>query len=224
MQVRRLHDWPATVAEAEAIQQRFRPLVELDEPGPDQVELVAGLDVAYSAGDERVTAAVVVLRVPALEVVERVVVSRPVRFPYVPGLFAFRELPALVEALEKLSTTPELLICDGYGLAHPRRFGLACHLGVLAGLPTIGVAKTAFIGTYQTPAPERGSWSPIMDGDEVVGRSLRTRSDVKPVFVSQGHRVGLDNACRHVLRLTPAYRLPEPIRQADHLSRTGQDA
>ncbi|WP_214409503.1 deoxyribonuclease V [Sphaerisporangium fuscum] len=219
MRVRRLHDWPAAIPEAEAIQERLRPLVVLDDPGPENVELVAGLDVAYSAGDDQVTAAVVVLDARTLEVAEQVVVSRPVRFPYVPGLFAFRELPALVEALEKLTVTPDLLVCDGYGLAHPRRFGLACHLGVLTDLPTLGVGKTAFVGTYEVPGTERGSWSPIVDGGEVVGRSLRTQTGVKPVFVSQGHRVGLDEACRHVLGLTPKFRLPEPIRRADRLSR-----
>ncbi|PZG51514.1 hypothetical protein C1I98_08360 [Spongiactinospora gelatinilytica] len=119
----------------------------------------------------------------------------------------------------RLTITPDLLVCDGYGLAHPRRFGLACHLGVLTGLPVIGVAKTPFAGRHDLPARERGSWTPIVLDGEVVGRALRTREGVKPVYVSQGHRVGLDEACGHVLRLAPAYRIPEPIRRADRLSR-----
>ncbi|SDR16149.1 Endonuclease V [Thermostaphylospora chromogena] len=215
--------WPTTVEEALAVQERLRPLVDLaDDPtGADAsgVRHVAGLDVGYGAGDE-VTGAVVVLDAGTLQVVDRAVVRERARFPYVPGLFAFRELPPLLAALERLRITPELLICDGYGLAHPRRFGLACHLGVLTGLPTVGVAKTAFVGRYDTPAPERGAWTPIVLDGEVVGRALRTRDGVKPVFVSQGHRVGLETACAHVLRLAPRYRIPEPIRQADRLSRS----
>ncbi|GII86522.1 endonuclease V [Sphaerisporangium siamense] len=221
MRVRRLHDWPATIPEARAVQERLRPLADLTDLGPRDVELVAGLDVAYAADGDHLTAAVAVLRVSTLEVVERVTVSGRVRFPYVPGLFAFRELPSLVDALEKLQTTPDLLLCDGYGVAHPHRFGLACHLGVLADLPTIGVAKTAFIGAYEMPAPSRGAWSPIRDDDETLGRALRTRQNVKPIFVSQGHRMTLDIACHHLLTLTPKYRIPAPLRHADHLSRHG---
>ncbi|MGI5488443.1 deoxyribonuclease V [Microtetraspora malaysiensis] len=215
--------WPHTVAAAEAEQERLRPFVDLADPGPETVRYVAGLDVAYEGQDEgdRLTAAVVVLDARTLDVVDQVVVRERARFPYVPGLFAFRELPPLLTALDRVRVTPELLVCDGYGLAHPRRFGLACHVGVLTGLPAIGVAKTAFVGRYDVPASERGAWAPIVERDEVVGRALRTRTGVKPVYVSQGHRIGLDNACRHVLRLTPEYRLPEPIRLADRLSRSG---
>ncbi|MDF5757065.1 deoxyribonuclease V [Spongiactinospora sp. TRM90649] len=214
--------WPATATEAEALQERLRPLTDLTGPGPDPaaVRLVAGLDVAYPPGGDEVTAAVVVLRAGTLEVADRAVVRERARFPYVPGLFAFRELPPLLAALDRLTLTPDLLVCDGHGLAHPRRFGLACHLGVLTGLPAIGVAKTPFVGAHDDPAPRRGSWSPVTLDGEVVGRALRTRDGVRPVYVSQGHRVSLGNACEHVLRLTPAYRLPEPIRHADRLSRS----
>jgi deoxyribonuclease V len=209
--------WPATVAEAVAVQERLRTRVDLADSGPDEVTYVAGLDVGY-AGDD-VTGAVVVLRADTLEIVESAVTRERARFPYVPGLFAFREAPPLLAALAKLSITPELLVCDGYGLAHPRRFGLACHLGVLTGLPALGVAKSVFVGRHEPPALARGSWTPItLDGD-VVGRALRTRAGVNPVYVSQGHRVSLATACAHVLRLTSAFRLPEPIRQADRLSR-----
>ena len=151
------------------------------------------------------------------------VVRGKARFPYVPGLFAFRELPALVEALERLTVTPDLLVCDGYGLAHPRGFGLACHLGVLTGLPAIGVGKTHFVGTHDAPDPARGAWTPIELDGSTVGRALRTQSNVKPVYVSQGHRITLDTACAEVLRLSPYHRLPEPIRKADHLARHGDD-
>lgn len=223
MDVRDLHPWPSTPQEAEAIQDRLRPMLELGVPGPAAPRTVAGLDVSYTgdgggAGD-RLAAAVVVLDAATLEVVEESVTVGAAAFPYVPGLFAFRELPTLLDALRGLETTPDLLVCDGFGIAHPRRFGLACHLGVLTGLPSIGVGKTAFVGTYEQPGPHRGDASPLLDGGETVGRVLRTRDGVKPVFVSVGHRAGLDAACRTVLALTPEYRLPETTRRADRLSR-----
>ncbi|MFF5210926.1 endonuclease V [Streptosporangium sp. NPDC000396] len=208
---------PRTIAEAEAIQDELRPLLDLTGPGPLRPARVAGVDVAYDG--ERLAAAVAVLDGTTLEVVEQVAVSGRVAFDYVPGLLAFRELPTLLQALDRLTVTPDLIVCDGYGLAHPRRFGLACHLGVLTGLPTIGVGKTPFVGSYPDPAPERGSWTDLtLDGD-VVGRVLRTRNGVKPVFVSVGHRVDLDTACSNVLALTPNYRLPETTRVSDRLSR-----
>ncbi|GAA3950065.1 endonuclease V [Actinomadura viridis] len=223
MEVRDLHPWPGTTEEATAIQDRLRPLLDLDSPGPAAPRTVAGLDVSY-AGDggdaeARLAAAAVVLDAATLEVVEESVAVGTAAFPYVPGLFAFRELPALVEALRALKTAPDVLVCDGYGVAHPRRFGLACHLGVLTDLPSFGIAKTPFVGTYERPGEERGSTSPLRDGGEVVGRVLRTRTGVKPVFVSAGHRISLDAACRLTLALTPEYRLPETTRRADRLSR-----
>ena len=205
------------VREAERVQDELRALVELGEAGPQELGTVAGLDVSY-AGD-RLAAAVVVLDAVTLQTVEEVVVTGTPTFPYVPGLFAFRELPALLEALEKLTVQPDLLVCDGYGLAHPRRFGLACHVGVLTGLPSIGVAKTAFIGTCEPPGPGRGDASPLLVDGEVLGRVLRTQRGIKPVYVSVGHRIDLDTACRHVLALSPRYRLPETTRRADRLSR-----
>jgi deoxyribonuclease V len=208
---------PASVREAEAIQEDLRTRLDLVGPGARDPAMVAGVDVAY-AGD-RLAAAVVVLDGATLHVVERVTVPGRVAFDYVPGLLAFRELPSLVEALERLTVTPDLVVCDGYGIAHPRRFGLACHLGVLTGLPCIGVAKTAFVGTHEEPGRERGSWSELRIDGDVVGRVLRTQAGVKPVFVSVGHAVGLDTACHNVLALTPRYRLPETTRAADRLSR-----
>ncbi|RKS74957.1 endonuclease V [Actinomadura pelletieri DSM 43383] len=221
MKVRDLHDWPSTPKEAEAIQDRLRPLLHLDVPGPTTPRTVAGLDVSYTSDGTgtRLAAAVVVLDATTLTVIEESVATGTATFPYVPGLFAFRELPTLLTALNDLTTTPDLLVCDGFGVAHPRRFGLACHLGVLTDLPTIGVGKTAFIGTHTDPGPHRGDTSPLLDADETIGRVLRTQDNVKPVFVSVGHRTDLDTACRNVLDLTPHYRLPETTRKADRLSR-----
>jgi deoxyribonuclease V len=180
---------------------------------------VAGLDVAYAVDSDRIAAAVVVLDSATLQPVDSAVAVGEATFPYVPGLLAFRELPILVSALERLTVVPELLVCDGQGIAHPTRFGLACHVGLLTDLPTIGVAKTVFVGEYGEPGLERGDFSALRDGDDVIGRVLRTRPGVKPVFVSVGHRIDLDTATARVLELSPKYRLPETTRQADHLSR-----
>lgn len=234
---------PADVAEALRVQEELRSRVDLVGPGPAAPTTVAGLDVAYAESDDRLAAAVTVLDAATLAVVdEAVTVGRPA-FPYVPGLFAFRELPALLAALDRLTVRPELLVCDGHGLAHPRRFGLACHVGVLTGLPSIGVGKTPLVGAWDEPGPRRGDRSDVTDTPssrpahpgrppgspqpalsgrppgEVVGRVLRTRTGVRPVFVSVGHRADLDTACELTLRLAPRYRLPETTRSADRLSR-----
>lgn len=201
------------------MQDGLRERLVLDRVGPAVIGTAAGLDVAYGP-DDRLAAAVVVLDAGTLAEVDRVVVTGRAEFPYVPGLFAFRELPALAEALTALRTAPDLLVCDGHGIAHPRRFGLACHLGVLTGRPTIGVGKTPLVGAWEPPGPARGDWSPLVDGGEVVGRVLRTRAGVKPVFVSVGSHTDLDTATRHVLALTPRFRLPETTRAADSAART----
>ncbi|MET7390882.1 endonuclease V [Streptomyces sp. NPDC005529] len=212
--------WPVTEDQARAVQDELRERVVLDEPGPPPgAGHVTGVDVAYDDERDVVAAAAVVLDAATLDVVAEATAVGQVSFPYVPGLLAFREIPTVLAALDALPCTPGLVVCDGYGLAHPRRFGLAAHLGVLTGLPTIGVAKNPFTFTYDDPGTGRGSASPLLaDGDE-VGRALRTQDGVKPVFVSVGHRVGLDNACAHTLALTPKYRLPESTRRADSLCR-----
>lgn len=217
IRVRDLHSWPSTEVEAVAIQERLRPLVRFDGE-PAEVRTAAGLDVAYRDSDQLV-AAVTVVDVATLSVVDSAVVRGSTDFPYIPGLFAFREAPSLLEALSRLSVVPDVLICDGQGLAHPRRFGLACHLGSLTEIPSIGVGKTA-MGRYEPPGEERGDWAPLRMDDEVVGRALRTQRGVKPVFVSVGHRYTLDGACDLTLRLAPQYRLPETTRMADRLGRS----
>ncbi|WP_077800983.1 endonuclease V [Streptomyces sp. JHA26] len=213
-------DWPATEERARAVQDALRARVVLGEPGPPPgTGRVTGVDVAYDDERDVVAAAAVVLDAATLAVVAEATAVGRISFPYVPGLLAFREIPTVLAALQALPCPPGLVVCDGYGLAHPRRFGLASHLGVLTGLPTIGVAKNPFTFVHDDPKTPRGSTSPLLDGAEEVGRALRTRDAVKPVFVSVGHRVSLDNACAHTLALTPAYRLPETTRRADALCR-----
>lgn len=212
--------WPATEDQARAVQDELRGRVVLDEPGPPPgTGRVTGVDVAYDDERDVVVAAAVVLDASTLDVVAEATGVGQVPFPYVPGLLAFREIPAVLAALEALPCAPGLVVCDGYGLAHPRRFGLASHLGVLTGLPTIGVAKNLFTFTYDEPGAPRGSASPLLAGEEEVGRALRTQAGVKPVFVSVGHRVTLDTACAHTLHLAPRFRQPETTRHADALCR-----
>lgn len=207
-------------SEAEAVQLSLRALADLGVTAPVSPKTAAGLDISYAVGSDRLVAAAVVLDLATLAVLDQATVAGEAAFPYLPGLLGFREVPFLVSALELLRVTPEVLVCDGYGIAHPRRFGLACHVGVATGLATFGVAKTPFTTSFSEPGPDRGDGSDLREGDEVLGRVLRTRPGVKPVFVSIGHRIGLEEACSLTLALTPRFRLPETTRLADHLSRT----
>lgn len=211
-----MHSWKITPKEAVALQRQLAGKVErADRLGV--VSRVAGVDVSYHAASDRLAAAAVVLDAATLQVIDvQIVLGKPA-FPYVPGLFSFREMPPVLEALEKLSRPPDLIICDGQGIAHPRRFGLACHLGVWTGLPTIGCAKKRLTGKHEPPGEARGCRAPLMDKDEEIGAVMRTRKGVAPVYVSTGHRVSLDTACAWVLRLAPRYRLPETTRIADRL-------
>lgn len=211
------HPWPRTVAEARRLQERLRAKV-VARDRLATVCTVAGIDVGFER-DGRVTrAAVVVLDFPSLAPREQAVARVPTRFPYVPGYLSFREIPAVLAAIAKLKTRPDLLLCDGQGLAHPRRFGLACHLGVLTGIAAIGVAKSRLIGVHESLPDAKGSWVALRDGDEVIGAVLRTRAGVRPLYVSVGHRVSLETAINYVLRCTTRYRLPETTRLAHRLA------
>lgn len=212
-------DWPADEEEARAHQRRLAPSVREENLPTARITLVAGLDVTYADETDRLVAAAVILRLPDLAVVEQSWTSARPRFPYVPGLFAFREIPPLLDVLATVEAIPDVVVCDGYGRAHPRRFGLASHLGVLLDCPVVGVAKSLFVGGAEPPPAARGSWSDLVDDGEVVGRALRTQNGVRPVYVSVGHRVDLPSATELVLRVSPRYRVPEPIRHADRLSR-----
>jgi deoxyribonuclease V len=208
---------PTTLDEAAAQQEKLSSLVDPTGSGPPDPRTVAGIDVAQCEGTDDVVAAVVVLDATTLRPVETRIAHGRAEHPYEPGFLALRELPAVTAALEALDTVPDLIVCDGAGVAHPRRFGLACHVGLLTDLPTIGVAKNPPL-QFEMPKPARGSWTSQLDGDDEVGRALRTQHGVRPVFVSVGHRIGLDAACDHVLRLA-RHRLPETTRRADRLAR-----
>ena len=183
----------------------------------NSINTVAGVDVAYHEQSNQVVGAISVLDANTLELLETQVSIEEISFPYVPGLFSFRELPPLLNAFEKLTIKPDLIVCDGHGIAHPRRFGLACHLGVALNLPTIGCAKTRLIGDFLPVEQTRGQMSDLLINEGVVGKVLRTQHNVKPVFVSIGHKISLDTAVDWVLKLSPKYRLPETTRQADQL-------
>ena len=200
---------------AEQLQQRLRQTVIVHDELPAEIRTVAGVDVAYEKAGNRLVAAVAVLDAASLQLIQLASYHGEATFPYIPGLFSFRELPAVLGALQQLAVPPDLLVCDGQGLAHPRRFGLACHLGVVTGIATIGCAKTRLLGQYEPLGPERGAYQNLVDEGTVVGRALRTQTDKNPVFVSVGHKVSLQTATEWVLRLAPTYRLPETTRAAD---------
>jgi len=219
-----LHRWPRSIRGAIELQRQLAERVQIT-PLPGELRLIAGADVATV--DEpsgvgrhtpaRIVAGVVVWDAKARAVVEQVVVCRRTRFPYVPGLLSFRESPAVLAAFGRLRTRPEAVLCDAQGLAHPRRFGLACHVGLWLGLATVGCAKSRLCGDYMPPGPERGSVSPLLLDGAPVGVVLRTRDNVQPVFVSPGHLCDLEGAWRLVLAACGSYRLPEPIRAAHQL-------
>ena len=230
------HAWNLSPAQAIALQKELAANVErrdrLPKGGRRALKHIAGLDVAFEDGGKITRGAAVVLRMSDLEPVAGAVARRPTVFPYIPGLLSFREAPVLLDALAMLEIAPDILMCDGHGLAHPRRLGIACHLGLLTDLPAIGVAKSRLIGSHEEPGPEKGAWTPLVarpkggapeGGGRAmrIGAVLRTRAGVKPVFVSLGHRLSLKTALALTLRCTTRYRLPEPVRLADKLSKAG---
>ncbi len=208
-----LHPWRVSFQQATEIQNALASQV-LRAPLPPRPRLVAGADVAYSRRTHRVYAAVVVVALPSLDTVETVGVARRASFPYIPGLLSFRELPPLLVAFERLQHRPDVVVCDGQGLAHPRRFGLACHAGLLLDLPSIGCAKTRLVGEHRTVGSRRGAAVSLFLDGSPAGAAVRTRKGVKPVFVSPGHRADIGSAVELVLALATRYRLPEPQRRA----------
>ena len=223
MKFARLHRWPTNPGEARRLQLDLAPRVVLH-GSLRSPRLVAGADVAYSPTHGWLVAAAVLLRRPAKpventwEVVEEVVLKGPVTFPYVPGLLSFREAPVLLDCFAKLKSTPDLVLVDGHGIAHPRGFGIASHLGLWLDLPTVGCAKSRLVGECEQPGDDPGSWTELRYQGKAVGATVRTRRGVKPIFVSPGHRVGLKAAVRLALLCGAGFRVPEPTRLADHLA------
>ena len=217
MDYRRPHRWDVTPQEAIRIQQDLcTKIVARDEERTD-FRTVAGMDVSYDKRSPWLFAAIVVMGLPGFQIVETTEVRAKAEFPYVPGLLSFRESPGGLEAWQKLRSRPDCLICDGHGYAHPRRFGFACHFGLLVDLPTIGFAKSVLVGTFKAPGVKRGDTSDLVDAGEVIGAALRTREGAEPVFVSIGHRISLARAVATILACTSGYRIPEPIRMAHTL-------
>ena len=212
------HSWDLTPAEARAVQAKLAGSVDTSTPLPPWRTLAAA-DVSFDRGGDVLFAAVVVVEAGTFEVIERAGLAAPARFPYVPGLLSFREAPALLEAFDRLKTRPDVVLCDGQGIAHPRRIGLASHLGLWLGLPTIGCAKSLLCGKYDEPGQNRGDRSPLIHKGEVIGAVLRTRARVAPLFISPGTRVATWKCCRSdlVLATTRKLRLPIPSRMA-HMS------
>jgi len=211
------HDWDLSPRQAIALQRELaQQVIREDDFG--EVTRVAGVDVGFE-DDNRITrAAIAVLDYPSLEPLEHAIARRPTTFPYIPGLLSFREIPTILDALNKLRQPPDLLLCDGQGLAHPRRLGIASHLGIITGLPSIGVGKTRLTGRHG-PVPEhKGGWTPLLDGDEVIGAVLRSRQGVKPIYISLGHRIGLESAIDFVMGCITRYKLPETTRHAHRLA------
>jgi deoxyribonuclease V len=212
------HSWVLSESEALSLQQELASkVIKFDDFR--EIRLIAGVDVAYQKDSDKLVAAVVVLDSDTLEIIETAIADDDAQFPYIPGLFSFRELPPLIKAFSHLTHIPDLVVCDGQGIAHPRRFGLASHLGVIFDIPSIGCGKTRLIGSHEEPEIFRGSLAPLNHDGEIVGCALRTQEAIKPLYISIGHRISLTTAAQYVLKLCANYRLPETTRKTDQLVR-----
>lgn len=214
MTIRHLHPWNLSPQEAMDIQRKLASMVREEPLDLAGVKLVAGVDVSFSRGEKTGYAAVVVMEYPSFRIEEVSGVKGPLGMPYIPGLLSLREAPLILKALEKLHKEPQVILVDGNGVAHPRGLGIASHLGVLLDKPTVGCAKSRLLGYHGEPGPQKGDWVPWLDNDRLLGAVLRTRRHVKPVYVSVGHRVTLEDAIKLVLESCTRYRIPEPIRAA----------
>jgi deoxyribonuclease V len=229
MQIKRLHDWNLSYSQAIALQKQLAQQIQQTEL-KTKPKTIAGLDCALNKNEGKIVAAVVILRMPNVtkglwepieqtdfEIIETATASEKLTFPYIPGLLSFRESPVCIAAVEKLKNEPDAFMTDGQGIAHPRRFGIASHLGLFFDKPTIGCAKSRLTGSFEEPAAEKGAYSPLNDRDDVIGAVVRTRSNVEPVFVSVGNKCQLDDAIEITLAWTTKYRIPEPTRLAHQL-------
>jgi deoxyribonuclease V len=214
MKISDLHSWDVDYRQAIALQVELASRVKSVRL-PKTPELVAGIDCAFTRDGQSVISCIVVVKLGELETIEIQWATEPLKFPYIPGLLSFREAPACIAAARKLNCSPDVFIVDGQGIAHPRRLGIASHLGLIFNKPTIGCAKGRLTGTYDEPDTKKGSWSLLRDGDQTIGAVLRTRDNIKPVFISIGHRITLDESIDICLSAVSRYRLPEPTRLAD---------
>ena len=215
MKIKKLHDWNLSLEEAKKIQRKLSSMI-IKTDVFEEINTIAGMDIGFHGDTAR--ASCVVLKYPECEVIEKKIYEDRIEFPYIPGYLSFREIPMLVSVLEMIENEPDLLIADGQGIAHPRRLGLAAHLGLLADKPTIGCAKSLLIGKCDEPDNKKGAFSFLIDKKEIIGACLRTRENVKPVFISIGHKVSLESAINYILGCCGKYRLPEPIREAHKLA------
>ena len=211
------HPWNVTPEEARIIQDKLKNQIRADDRFSD-IQIIGGADVGFEDNHRITRAALSIHSYPDLRTIDTVIVREKTNYPYIPGLLSFRETPALLKAFNKLKYKPDLLLCDSQGVAHPRRFGLASHFGLLADLPTIGVAKSRLVGEYEEPPAEKGKWEWLRDGNEIIGMVLRSRTNVKPIFVSVGHRISINSARKYVMGSLTRYKLPEPIRNAHRLA------
>lgn len=216
MRIKKLHNWNLSYSRAIALQKSLSKKIKLIKL-KNQPKTIAGIDCAFSRDKKRIIACAVLLKLPGFELAETASVVQKLTFPYIPGLLSFREAPACIAAVEKLKHEPDAFFIDGQGMAHPRRFGLACHLGLFFDKPTIGCAKSRLAGSFEEPAIEKGSFSPLKDGREIIGAVVRTRTNVKPVFVSVGNKCLLNDAIKITLDCITKYRIPEPTRIAHQL-------
>jgi deoxyribonuclease V len=218
MKIEKLHNWNLSPREAIEIQKQLAYEIVTENKFTEPIKTVAGIDLGFDLKTDTSRAVVVVLSFPELKLLETSEAKMPIQFPYVPGLLSFRETPVAIRALENLHLTPDIILCDGQGLAHPRRFGIACHIGLIANVPTIGVAKSILVGKFENLGETRGSTADLIHRHEKIGVALRTKDKVQPVYVSVGHRIGLKTATDYVLQCAPKYRLPETTRLADKLA------
>lgn len=218
MKITPLHEWKLSPQQAIELQKQLAYEVIKEDKFDAPVKTVAGIDLGYDAKNDMSRAVVVVLKFPELELIESAEAILPIQFPYVPGLLSFRETPVAIKALEKLETAPDVILCDGQGYAHPRRFGVACHIGLITNIPSIGVAKSLLVGKFEDLGETRGSSAPLIHRGEQVGVALRTKDKVQPLFVSVGHRISLETSIEYVLQCAPKYRLPETTRLADKMA------
>ncbi|HOO90843.1 MAG TPA: deoxyribonuclease V [Syntrophales bacterium] len=215
MNIEPLHDWNISYEKARKIQNELRETLILDSKDlPDRIETIAGADISYSRNSNLFFAAVAIFDFATMEIIEQASASGTIDFPYIPGLLTFREGPILLEAFRKVAISPDVIIFDGHGISHPRGIGLASHMGLFLNIPSIGCAKTLLVGSFDEPGNEPGDTSPLLYDGETRGAVLRTKRNVKPVFVSQGHKIGLDRAVDIILSSCRGYRLPEPTRKA----------